>query len=349
MVKRIKSAVLASSTKAVVVGLMVAALLVATAGFVAAQSSTEIINGCYDKRTGALRYLQSGSCTAKETAISWNEVGPQGPPGPQGEKGDAGPQGETGAQGPSGPQGEKGDTGPQGPQGEKGDTGAQGLQGEKGDTGPQGPAGPQGETGAQGPPGPQGEKGETGATGDTGAQGPAGPQGETGPPGPPGPPGLPGPQGEKGDTGPQGPAGTSNAYVTELNNRMLFSSEQGIAEVASLNLPSGNPDKKYLVNVNMTISNPTTSPNRVLCLVKTSDEGDKGPFYETVEAATVEQGQGATTTRLAKATMTVTLPLVLTEGTAQNVRFECVVESSRGLEAESISMTALQVENLTRQ
>ena len=125
MVKRIKSAVLASSTKALVVGLMVGALLVVTAGFVAAQSVSEI-NGCYDKRSGALRILQSGSCTAKETAISWNEVGPQGSPGPQG---DTGPQGEKGETG------DKGDTGPQGPQG---DTGA------KGDTGPQGAQGPRG-------------------------------------------------------------------------------------------------------------------------------------------------------------------------------------------------------------
>jgi hypothetical protein len=41
MLKRIKLAVLASSTKALVVGLMVGALLVATAGFVAAQSITD--------------------------------------------------------------------------------------------------------------------------------------------------------------------------------------------------------------------------------------------------------------------------------------------------------------------
>jgi|SRR5215216_264161 hypothetical protein len=138
MMNRIKSAVLPSSAKALIVGLMVAALLVVTAGLVAAQSTT-IINGCYDQKTGILRYLQSGSCTSKENPISWNQLGPQGPPGPQGEKGD------TGAQGPAGPQGEKGDPGAQGP------------------------AGPQGETGAQGPPGPQGEKG------DPGPQGPRGP------------------------------------------------------------------------------------------------------------------------------------------------------------------------------
>jgi hypothetical protein len=108
VVKRIKSAVLPSSPKALVVGLMVAGLLVATAGFVAAQTST-VINGCYDNRTKVLRYLPSGSsCTAKETPISWNQVGPQGPPGPQGAQGETGPQGL---------QGEKGDTGAQGPRG----------------------------------------------------------------------------------------------------------------------------------------------------------------------------------------------------------------------------------------
>jgi hypothetical protein len=119
MMNRIKSAVLPSSAKALVVGVMVAALLVATAGLVAAQSST-VINGCYDQKTGVLRYLQSGSCTTKENPISWNQVGPQGP---QGEKGDPGPQG------PAGPQGETGAQGPPGPQGEKGDPGPQGLRG----------------------------------------------------------------------------------------------------------------------------------------------------------------------------------------------------------------------------
>jgi|SRR5215204_1392022 len=110
MLKGIKSAVLPSSAKALIVGMMVAALLVVTAGFVAAQSTT-LINGCYDKKTGILRYLQSGSCTSKENAIFWSQVGPQGLPGPQGDKGD------PGAQGPAGPQGEKGDSGSQGPRG----------------------------------------------------------------------------------------------------------------------------------------------------------------------------------------------------------------------------------------
>jgi hypothetical protein len=152
MVKRIKSAVLASSPKALVVGLMVAALLVAAAGFVAAQDST-VINGCYDKKTGVLRYLQSGLCKNGETAISWNQVGPQGPPGPQGEKGATG---DPGPQGPAGPKGDTGATGPQGPKGETGAQGPQGPQGEKGATGDPGPIGPPGPPGPQGPPGPDG-------------------------------------------------------------------------------------------------------------------------------------------------------------------------------------------------
>jgi hypothetical protein len=79
-------------------GLVVVGLILATAEFVAAQSNT-VINGCYDQKTGILRYLQSGSCTTKENPISWNQVGPQGPPGPQGEQGSQGPPGPAGVSG----------------------------------------------------------------------------------------------------------------------------------------------------------------------------------------------------------------------------------------------------------
>jgi|SRR5215208_2270765 len=142
MMKRIKSAVLPASPKALIVGFMVAALLVAAAGFVAAQDSNVII-GCSDKSTGALRILKSGTttCRTNENLISWNQVGPQG------QQGAAGPKGDTGAAGPQGPKGDKGD---------KGDTGL------TGDTGPMGPKGADGATGAQGP------KGDTGATGPRG-------------------------------------------------------------------------------------------------------------------------------------------------------------------------------------
>lgn len=249
-------------------GLMVVGLILATAGAVTAQS-TGVITGCVQKQTGALRISTSGSCDAKtETALTWNQVGPQGP------------KGDTGAQGPQGPQG---------PKGERGDTG------------------PQGETGAQGPIGP------------------------------PGPQGL---QGEKGETGPQGPRGPSDAYVTAPSGLTLSSTP---AEVALLNLPSGNADK-YLVSVSMELANTASTSQRVLCKVETSGQDRYVPiaaFRETVGGGSPEDPNTGT--------MTVTLPLVLTMGTAQVVRFRCAATTQGVVLARSIYMTALQVENMTSQ
>jgi len=93
-------------------------------------------------QAGALRVVPSGTaCGPNETALSWNQTGPQGP------------QGKTGATGAQGPQGATGNTGPQGATGAQGAAGAQGPQGA---TGPQGAAGAQGPQGATGPQGPQG-------------------------------------------------------------------------------------------------------------------------------------------------------------------------------------------------
>lgn len=59
--------------------------------------SNNTVQGCYNNKTGVLRKVNSPSdCDSKETAISWNVVGPQGvsgPQGPKGDKGDAGPGG----------------------------------------------------------------------------------------------------------------------------------------------------------------------------------------------------------------------------------------------------------------
>jgi len=91
----------------VVVFVVVAAVLaviggVAIAG-VANSNGGNVINGCYHKTNSKLRIVASASqCKRSETAISWNQTGPQGP---------------QGSQGPQGPQGDKGDTGPQGPPG----------------------------------------------------------------------------------------------------------------------------------------------------------------------------------------------------------------------------------------
>jgi len=72
-----------------------------------------VIHGCYDKKTGLLRVIDSAGavCTSKETALPWSQIGPQGAPGAagaQGEPGSPGATGETGAQGAAGPQGPAG-------------------------------------------------------------------------------------------------------------------------------------------------------------------------------------------------------------------------------------------------
>lgn len=69
-----------------------------------------VVEACYNNATGALRVATptkpclttTANPVFRETAISWNQQGPQGPEGPQGP---AGPQGPQGAPGPQGPQG----------------------------------------------------------------------------------------------------------------------------------------------------------------------------------------------------------------------------------------------------
>ena len=96
-----------------------------------------VIHGCYDNRSGMLRAIDPSisKCRSTETALQWNQKGPQGL------QGDTGPQGPQGLQGDTGVAGAQGETGPTGPTGAQGDIGAMGPQGPQGDTGPQGPAG----------------------------------------------------------------------------------------------------------------------------------------------------------------------------------------------------------------
>lgn len=88
----------------------VAALVFALAGaaWAAIPDSSGVFHGCVSNRTGVLRVIDSsntgfaGHCFTRhhaETAITWNQTGPQGPAGVQGL---AGPQGKTGPQGPPG-------------------------------------------------------------------------------------------------------------------------------------------------------------------------------------------------------------------------------------------------------
>ena len=112
-------------------------------------SSAGMINSCY-ARDGSMRLIDTDlgqSCRRRETLLSWNQRGLQGPQGIQGQRGAQGPQGAQGTQGPRGLQGIQGSKGDKGAAGASGAPGAQGIQGL------QGIQGPKGDKGDPGPPG----------------------------------------------------------------------------------------------------------------------------------------------------------------------------------------------------
>ena len=89
-------------------------------------SADDVVNGCYNRRTGLLRIVEDQyGCKKYENPISWNHAGP---PGERGPAGVAGPKGEPGPAGPPGPKGEQGPAGPAGPKGEQGSSGSSGPQ-----------------------------------------------------------------------------------------------------------------------------------------------------------------------------------------------------------------------------
>lgn len=72
----------------------------------------ELVRGCVNSSTGAIRIVMDGTlCADGETRLEWNTTGPVGPAGPQGPTGATGPQGPAGATGPAGPQGVQGAAG----------------------------------------------------------------------------------------------------------------------------------------------------------------------------------------------------------------------------------------------
>ena len=71
---------------AITAAVSIAALAIGGIAFAAIPDGAGAIHGCYDKQSGALRVTdtasnQPKSCTAKETALSWNQQGPAGEPG----------------------------------------------------------------------------------------------------------------------------------------------------------------------------------------------------------------------------------------------------------------------------
>jgi hypothetical protein len=78
-------------------------VVVALSALVCGRSATaQVISGCV-KKSGALRVLTdpTKSCKKRETAITWNQVGPQGTPGADGTDGAPGTPGDQGPPGPS--------------------------------------------------------------------------------------------------------------------------------------------------------------------------------------------------------------------------------------------------------
>ena len=86
-----------------VVGLIVSLAIVVVAVVQAAiPDPSGVIHACY-RANGNLRLVDKSSCTSSETALTWNQTGPQGPAGAPGPTGAPGPQGATGPQGQPGP------------------------------------------------------------------------------------------------------------------------------------------------------------------------------------------------------------------------------------------------------
>lgn len=124
MLRLVKRYVLRRPVAGALVALGVLALALFGVSYAAIPGSDGVVNGCYAKTDGLLlghskgdlRVVDSGeSCRSYEIALSWNQQGLKGAPGPQGLKGDPGLQGPKGDPGLPGLKGDMGDPGPQGP------------------------------------------------------------------------------------------------------------------------------------------------------------------------------------------------------------------------------------------
>src|SRR5438874_2150652 len=97
---------------------------------------------CRDNKSGNARIVHDATeCTAKESAVQWNQKGPAGPTGATGPTGASGASGATGANGTNGAPGAAGATGATGPTGPNGSNGTNGAIGPTGPAGSTGPAG----------------------------------------------------------------------------------------------------------------------------------------------------------------------------------------------------------------
>jgi hypothetical protein len=92
-------------------GLLLAAAVI-PAHILASDGASHMIHACVQQGSQHVRLVTANEpCRRPETRVTWNIVGPQGP------KGDPGVKGDTGAAGEPGVKGDTGAPGPQGPAG----------------------------------------------------------------------------------------------------------------------------------------------------------------------------------------------------------------------------------------
>lgn len=77
-------------------------MVVVAGNFTASQSSGTSVTTCYNKKSGAMRYLVKGVCKKTESTLKIDNVGTPGATGQAGPIGATGPAGATGPTGPAG-------------------------------------------------------------------------------------------------------------------------------------------------------------------------------------------------------------------------------------------------------
>src|SRR6266550_3055622 len=79
----------------------------AAAVYASIPGNDNVIHGCFNGKSGALRVIDPAvtSCVKGEISLDWNRVGQAGPAGTAGPPGPAGASGPAGTAGPPGPAG----------------------------------------------------------------------------------------------------------------------------------------------------------------------------------------------------------------------------------------------------